>query len=173
MSMKSSSESRVSTEPPPGRRSQASLSPPDQERAARELARVCKPGGRIGLASWTPEGFIGEMFKVVGKHAPPPAGVRPASLWGTEARLSELFGPAARSISATRKDYCFRYASPAHFVDTFRRWYGPTVQAFAALDERGKAALARDLEELLVRHHRGGPGLVVPSEYLEVVVTTS
>lgn len=142
---------------------------PDQERAARELVRVCRPGGRIGLANWTPEGFIGEMLRVVARHVPPPAGVRPAALWGTELRLRELFSDG-RDIAISRRAFTFRYASGAHFVDTFRRWYGPTVQAFAALDARGQAHLARDLEELLGRHHRGGGALVVSGEYLEAVI---
>lgn len=144
---------------------------PDQERAARELLRACRPGGRIGLASWTPEGFIGELFAVVGRHAPPPPGVRSPALWGTEARLRELFGTAARELRTARRTFAFRYASPAHFVEVFRRWYGPTVLAFSRLDEAGRQALAADVEALAARRHRGGPGLVVPSEYLEAVVT--
>jgi len=144
---------------------------PDQERAARELGRACRPGGRIGLACWTPEGFIGELFKAVGRHVPPPAGLRSPALWGTEARLRELFGGAARELRATRRTFAFRYASPGHFVEVFRRWYGPTVAAFAALDAGGQQALAADLEALAARHHRGGPGLVVPGEYLEAIVT--
>jgi SAM-dependent methyltransferase len=146
---------------------------PDQERAAGELVRVCRPGGRIALASWTPEGFIGEMFRVVGRYVPPPAGVRSPLQWGTEARLRELFGARARRLFLTPQEFVFRYASPAHFVEVFRRWYGPTVQAFAALDAAGQAALAADLEALLGRRHLGGPGVAVPSEYLEAVITTT
>jgi SAM-dependent methyltransferase len=144
---------------------------PDQERAAQELVRVCRPGGRIGLANWTPDGFIGEMFRVVGRHVPPPPGVRPPALWGTEPRIRELFGEAAREIAIVKRHFAFRYASAPHFVDVFRRWYGPTLQAFAALDLKRQAGLAGDLEALLERHHQGGAGLVVPGEYLEIVVT--
>jgi SAM-dependent methyltransferase len=144
---------------------------PDQERAARELVRACRPGGRIALASWTPEGFIGELFKVGARHVPPPAGVRSPVLWGTEARLRELFDGEAAALRLERRHFIFRYASPAHFLETFRRWYGPTVLAFSALDAAGQAALAADFTALLERRHRGGPGLVVPGEYLEVVIT--
>lgn len=143
---------------------------PDQERAAAELRRVCRPGGRIGLASWTPEGFLGQMFRTIGKHVPPPSGVRSPMQWGTQARLAELFGAGA-SIAATARTFEFHYRSPAHFLEVFRTWYGPMGRAFQALDESGQQELAGDLTELLQRSHRGGPGLAVPSEYLEVVVT--
>jgi SAM-dependent methyltransferase len=144
---------------------------PDQQRAADELARVCRRGGRIGLASWTPEGFIGEMFRTVGRHVPPPAGVRPPPLWGAEERLRELFGDTAAEMRFERKEFAFRYLSAPHFVEVFRRWYGPTVTAFAGLDPQRQAQLASELDALCSRHHRGGPGLVVPSEYLEAVIT--
>jgi SAM-dependent methyltransferase len=145
---------------------------PDQERAAGELLRVCRRGGRIALACWTPEGFIGEMFRAVGRHVPPPPGVRSPALWGTEARLRELFRDGARSLAVCRKEFAFRYHSAAHFVDVFRRWYGPTVKAFDALDAGRRDELERDLVALLERRDRGGgAGLVVPSEYLEAVVT--
>lgn len=143
---------------------------PDQERAAAELQRVCRPGGRIGLASWTPEGFLGQMFRTIGKHVPPPAGVRSPMQWGTQARLAELFGAGA-SIATTARTFEFHYRSAAHFLEVFRTWYGPMGRAFAALDASGQQALAADLAQLLQRSHRGGPGLAVPSEYLEVVVT--
>ncbi|MNZ37840.1 Demethylrebeccamycin-D-glucose O-methyltransferase [compost metagenome] len=147
---------------------------PDHARAAGELARVCRPGGRIGLANWTPEGFIGQVFKVLGRHLPPPAGVQPPSLWGTETHLQELFGDKAASIAVTRRHFNFRYRSAAHFIEVFRTWYGPVHKAFAALDEEQGAALERDLGELIDRLNRAGPdSLVVPSEYLEVVITRS
>lgn len=144
---------------------------PDQERAASELVRACRPGGRVGLANWTPDGFIGEMFRVVGRHVPPAPGVRPPPLWGTEARIRELFGDDTIDIAIARRSFAFRYASPRHFVDVFRRWYGPTVQAFAVLDAQGQADLAAELEALLARRHSGGAGLVVAGDYLEIVMT--
>jgi SAM-dependent methyltransferase len=143
---------------------------PDQARAAAELLRVVRPGGRIGLANWTPEGFIGQLFKVIGRHVPPPPGVRSPSLWGSEARLAELF-PGQR-VAATAQLFCFRYRSAAHWLEVFRSFYGPTQRALAALDAAGQAALEADLLALLARFDRGeGRGLVVPSEYLEVVIT--
>lgn len=143
---------------------------PDQPRAAAELARVVRAGGRIGLANWTPEGFIGQLFRMIGRHVPPPAGVQPPALWGTEARLRELF-PGCR-VEATLRTFAFRYRSPAHWVQVFRTYYGPTNRAFAALDAAGQGALEADLLALLARSNCGGPDtLVVPSEYLEAVVT--
>jgi ubiquinone/menaquinone biosynthesis C-methylase UbiE len=145
---------------------------PDHEAAAREMTRVCRRGGRIGLASWTPEGFIGEMFRVTARHVPPPAGVRPAVLWGTRAHLETLFGAQASRIEHRGRTFAFRYKSAEHFVDVFRRYYGPTHKAFAALDERGQQAYERDLLELLRASDRGDErGLVVPAEYLESVIT--
>ncbi|BAN48369.1 class I SAM-dependent methyltransferase [Metapseudomonas resinovorans] len=145
---------------------------PDQAKAAAELARVCRPGGRIGLANWTPEGFIGQVFKTLGRHLPPPPGVLPPSRWGVEANLRELFDDSAREISAARRLFNFRYRSPAHFLEVFRTWYGPVHKAFAALPADGAAALESDLLELLERYNRAGPdSLVIPSEYLEVVIT--
>ena len=145
---------------------------PNQAQAASELARVCRAGGRIGLANWTPEGFIGQMFTVVGKHLPPPEGLKPTSLWGTEAHLQSLFGERAASIAVTRRMFNFRYRSAAHFIEVFRTWYGPVHKAFGALPVDGAAALERDLVELLNGLNRAGnASLVVPGEYLEVVVT--
>ena len=145
---------------------------PNQAQAAAELARVCRPGGRIGLANWTPAGFIGQLFKVLGGHLPPPAGLQPPSLWGVEAHLQGLFGDSAAAISVTPRMFNFRYRSAAHFIEVFRTWYGPVHKAFAALPQDGAAALERDLTELLDRLNRAGPdSLVVPSEYVEVVVT--
>jgi ubiquinone/menaquinone biosynthesis C-methylase UbiE len=145
---------------------------PDQERAASELARVCRPGGRIGLANWTPDGFIGQVFKTLGRHIPPPPGVQPPSRWGVETQLRSLFGERAVAIAVTPRLFRFRYRSAAHFIEVFRSWYGPIHKAFAALPAEAGAALELDLTGLLNRMNEAGPGsLVVPSEYLEVVVT--
>ena len=145
---------------------------PNQTQAASELARVCRPGGRIGLANWTPEGLIGQMFKTLGRHVPPPAGVQPPSLWGVETHLHSLFGERAAAIDVTPRLFNFRYRSAAHFIEVFRTWYGPIHKAFAALPADGAVALERDLTELLNRLNRAGAAsLVVPSEYLEVVIT--
>lgn len=143
---------------------------PDQPRAASELARVCRPGGRIGLANWTPTGFIGELFKTLGRHLPPPAGVKSPALWGTEQRLRELFEGCIAELQVEHRHFVFRYRSPEHWLDTFRNYYGPIHKAFAALGPGESDALAEDLLALARRHHRGGPGLVAPSEYLEVVI---
>lgn len=145
---------------------------PDHTQAAAEMARVCRPGGKIGLANWTPEGFIGQVFKVLGRHLPPPAGAQPPALWGTRAHLQSLFGERVTAIDVTPRLFNFRYRSAAHFIDVFRTWYGPIHKAFAALPADGATALERDLTGLLNRMNRAGPGsLVVPSEYLEVVIT--
>jgi ubiquinone/menaquinone biosynthesis C-methylase UbiE len=145
---------------------------PDQERAARELARVCRSGGRIALASWTPDGFIGRLFKVLGRFVPPPPFARSPSLWGTEARLAELFGHAARELRTERRVYTFRYASAAHWVEVFREWYGPVNKAFAALPPERQGALEVEILALLRELDRGrGEGLVVDGAYLEAVVT--
>ena len=147
-----------------------SMFAPDQEQAARELLRVCRSGGRIGMVNWTPEGFIGEMFRATGRHVPPPAGLKPPVLWGTEARLHELFGDGITSLSLTRRTYTFRYTSAEHWLDTFRTYYGPTLKAFEAQDAAGQQSLAADLLELARRHNRATDGtLAVPAEYAEVV----
>jgi SAM-dependent methyltransferase len=142
----------------------------DQEKTAEELLRVCKPGGKIGLANWTPDGFIGNMFRAVGKHVPPPPGIKPPPLWGTEERLRELFGEGISSLRATRRSYVFRYLSAEHLIETFRTYYGPVHKAFESLDVAGREALARDLGELLHTWNASGDAsIVVPSDYLEVV----
>ena len=143
---------------------------PDQEKAASELLRVCKPGGKIGLANWTPASFIGQLFRIIGAHIPPAPGVKSPALWGTEQRLRELFGAGAAEIVATPRHFAFRYLSAEHWLEVFRTYYGPLNRAFAALGERG-ALLERDVLALLAEFDRGGgAGLVVPSEYLEVVI---
>jgi len=145
---------------------------PDHGRTARELIRVTRPGGRIGLASWTPEGFIGRLFKVIGAHVPPPVGLRSPALWGTGAHMEALFGDAASDIRCVKRLFNFRYRSPAHWLQVFRDFYGPTHKAFAALDATGQVALERDILALLEEMNVAGPhALVVPGEYLEVVIT--
>jgi ubiquinone/menaquinone biosynthesis C-methylase UbiE len=143
---------------------------PDQEKTASELLRVCKPGGKIGLTNWTPDGFIGNMFRTVGKHVPPPPGVKPPPLWGTEERLWELFGEGISSLHAMRHSYMFRSLSVEHFIESFRTYYGPVHKAFESLDAAGQDAFASDLEELLRNWNTSGDETVVASsDYLEVV----
>jgi SAM-dependent methyltransferase len=145
---------------------------PDHQRLARETLRVLRDGGRIGLANWTPDGFIGRLFKVIGAHVPPPTGLRSPALWGTEPHIVELFGPQAAQIRCERRFFNFRYRSAAHWLQVFRDYYGPTLKAFAALDDAGRQALERDITALLDSLNVAGPdSLVVPSEYLEVVIT--
>ena len=144
---------------------------PDQDKAASEMARVCRPGGRIGMANWTPESFIGQVFKTIGKYIPPAPGVKSPALWGTRARLEELFGQAAGEIRTTERAFVFRYRSPQHWLDMFRTYYGPMNKAFAALDASGQQAFAQDLLDLMARLNQSGDAtLVLPSPYLEVVV---
>lgn len=145
---------------------------PNQDRAASEMIRVVKPGGRIALANWTPEGFLGDLFRVIGTFVPPPAGVPSPLLWGTDARLRQLFGAAASRIQVTRRHYVFRYRSAEHWIEVFRQYYGPTFKAFAALDAGGQTALHSALLDLLDRRNTSSRGLAVPGEYLEVVITT-
>jgi SAM-dependent methyltransferase len=145
---------------------------PDHARTAAEMLRVTRDGGRIGLASWTPEGFIGRLFKVIGAHVAPPAGVQPPPLWGSAAHIDTLFRSDARHVRCERRHFAFRYRSAAHFLSVFRDYYGPTHKAFAALDATGKVALERDIVALVESMNTAGSSsLVVPSEYLEVVVT--
>jgi SAM-dependent methyltransferase len=143
---------------------------PNPERSSAELIRVCKPGGKIGLANWTPEGFVGQMFKVVGAHVPPPAGVPSPLLWGTEKQLDELFG-ADCTVDTTRKHFVFRYRSADDFFDTFITYYGPTFKAWGALDDAGKTSFRTQLVALANEMNRATSSLAVPAEYLEVVAT--
>ncbi len=144
---------------------------PEHDRTAGEMLRVLRQGGRIGLANWTPEGFIGRLFKVIGAHVAPPAGLKSPALWGTEAHLAQLFGAQAQ-IRCARRSFNFRYRSAAHWVQVFRDFYGPTHKAFGALDAKGQQALERDITALLEQMNiAGSASLVVPSEYLEVVIT--
>jgi ubiquinone/menaquinone biosynthesis C-methylase UbiE len=148
-----------------------SMFAPDHDRAAAELVRVTKPGGTIAVASWTPTGFIGQMFKTVGGHVPPPAGVRSPLLWGTESHLREIFGDGIASLSVTERTFTWRFTSAQQLVDTFRTWYGPTLKAFAALDESARPALEADLVALAESFDRLGSddAVAIPSTYLEAV----
>lgn len=144
----------------------------DHVRAADEMLRVCRPGGRIGLANWTPAGFIGQLFKTIGRHRPPPPGTASPASWGTRERIGELFERQARSIVAAERQFVFRYRSPRHWLDVFRTWYGPTLKAFAALPAPAQAELENDLMVLVDRFNRADDGtMVVPGAYLEVVIT--
>ncbi len=144
---------------------------PNQEQAARELIRVCKPGGRIGLANWTPESFIGQVFRTIGKYVPPAAGVRSPALWGTQSRLQELFGSNLKSLRAVPREFNFRYRSAQHWLEVFRSYYGPINKTYAVLDSQGQASLTADLMFLMARFNRSGDETaVLASEYLEVVI---
>ncbi|QJR37280.1 class I SAM-dependent methyltransferase [Gemmatimonas groenlandica] len=144
---------------------------PNQPQAAAEMARVCKSGGRIGLASWTPESFIGQLFKTIGKYLPPAAGVTSPSAWGTRERIETLFADTASDIIFTTREFVFRYHSPVHWIEVFRMYYGPMNKTFAALDADRQAAFTEDLLLLMEKGNRSGDGtLVLPSAYLEVVI---
>jgi ubiquinone/menaquinone biosynthesis C-methylase UbiE len=143
----------------------------DQPRAAAELLRVTRPGGRIAMANWTPEGFIGRLFRTIGKHVPPPAGAQSPARWGTRTWIDGEFGAKADTIAATTRQFTFRYRSPEHMLEVFRTWYGPVLKAFGALDAIGQAALARDILGLIDEFNRAGDGtVVVPSDYAEIVI---
>jgi len=145
---------------------------PDQARAASEMLRALRPGGRIGLANWTPQGFIGQLFKVQSSHVAPPPGVPSPVKWGDESFIEQCFGPHAAQIRCERRDFMYRFRSPQHWLQVFRDYYGPTLKAFATLDESGKRALEKDILDLLSRMNIGdAQSLVVPAEYLEIVVT--
>jgi SAM-dependent methyltransferase len=143
---------------------------PDQEAVAREMTRVCRSGGRIGMANWTPESMVGDMFRAVGRHVPPPPGVPPAATWGTEERLAELLGPHCDEVRATRQTCAFRFPSAAAFLEYFRTWYGPTVAAFSVLDEGGWTSLDAELLAVFEGHNTADDGtLAMDVAYLEVV----
>jgi SAM-dependent methyltransferase len=143
---------------------------PNQEQAAKELVRVCKPGGQIGLANWTPESFIGRLFKIIGKYLPPAPGMKSPALWGNRAHLDGLFG-AAGTVDAQSRHFNFRYKSPDHWVEIFRTFYGPVHKAFGALDAKGQAGLEADIRALIAEFNVAKDGtVVIPSEYLEVVI---
>jgi len=145
---------------------------PNQAQAASELLRVCRPGGMVGLANWTPDGFIGQVFKTLGRHLPPPAGVSSPALWGTKPWIDQHFGPKAKRVAIETKTFVFRYRSPEHFLEVFRTYYGPVHKAFLALDPAGQASLAKDLMAGIAILNRATDGSMhVPSAYAEVVIT--
>ena len=145
---------------------------PNQLKAASEMLRVCRPGGKIGMANWTPEGFIGSLFKTLGKHVPPPAGVKSPAQWGSKPWLNEVFAGKARAMTVNDRAFMFRYRSPQHFVDFFRTYYGPVHKAFLALDAAGQTALSSDLIALVGRFNTATDGsMKVPSDYAEIVIT--
>jgi ubiquinone/menaquinone biosynthesis C-methylase UbiE len=145
---------------------------PNQGEAASELIRVCRKGGKIGLANWTPDGFIGQLLKTVGRHVPPPAGVSSPTAWGTEAFLEEHFSSRVSRVDATIRQFNFRYHSPEHWLDVFGTYYGPVLKAFEALGEAARQSLRQDLERLVERHNRADDdSMVVPSDYLEIVIS--
>jgi SAM-dependent methyltransferase len=144
----------------------------DQEKAAAELLRACKPGGRIGMANWVPDSGVGEMFMTIAKHAPPPPGVQPPLLWGTEERLRELFGDGISDLQVERKAAKQAFRSADHFLDFFRTYFGPTKVAFERVGPEGEEALAEDLRSLVEKNNTAGDrALVLKPEYLQVVAT--
>ena len=144
---------------------------PNQQQAAREMMRVCRPGGKIGLANWTPQGFVGRLFKIIGKYVPPASGTKSPMLWAASANLEELFGSKG-TVAAETRTYMMRYKLPEHWIDVFRTYYGPMVKTFAAIDADARAALEADLHALIDEFNLAEDGThVVPGEYLEVVVT--
>jgi ubiquinone/menaquinone biosynthesis C-methylase UbiE len=150
-----------------------SMFAPDHAQAAAELVRVVRPGGTIAIAAWTPDGFIGELFKTTAKHLPPPPGVQSPLLWGTEAHLRELFGDSIASLSSRERVFTYRFRRAEEFGEVFRRWYGPTLKAFEALEtDEARAALKRDIDELARRWDRleSDDAVAIPAAYLETVV---
>ncbi len=147
---------------------------PDHAQAASELIRVARPGGTIALASWTPDGFIGELFRTVAKHVAPPAGVQSPMLWGTESHLRALFGERICSLETAERTFTFRFRSAEEFVDFFRTWYGPTLKAFSALEDDARDGLEQDLVALARRSDRLGAAgaIAIPATYLEAVAVT-
>lgn len=145
---------------------------PDQEKTAAELLRVTRPGGRIGMSNWTPDGFVGDMFRTTGQHAPPPPGLTPPVAWGTEERLRELFGDGISDLRIERRMFRQPFVSVDHFIEFFREWFGPTKMAFERVGEEGAAALEDDTRAVIEKHDIGGDrGMIAPAEYLEVVAT--
>jgi ubiquinone/menaquinone biosynthesis C-methylase UbiE len=144
---------------------------PRHEKPAEEMLRVCRSGGRIGLANWTPDGFIGALFKAIGRYVPPPAGLMSPALWGTRGHIAELFGRQGSILKAEPRSFQFRYRSDEHWIDIFRSFYGPVLKAFEKLEMVQQANLHADIKALIAKFNVARDGtMVVPSEYLEVVI---
>jgi ubiquinone/menaquinone biosynthesis C-methylase UbiE len=148
-----------------------SMFAPDQEVAANELVRVCRPGGKIGMGNWTPDGFWGQTFALVGRYLPPPKGVRPPPEWGTEKRLNELFGASTSSLNITRRSALFRYRDNQHWIEVFSTWFGPIMRVLETLEEHDRGQFLGELNDILGRFNRSGDEtLMVSADYLEVVI---
>jgi ubiquinone/menaquinone biosynthesis C-methylase UbiE len=144
---------------------------PDHEKPALEMLRVCRPQGKIGLANWTPNGFIGQLFKTIGRYIPPAADLKSPALWGTKAHITELFGRDASAIRTDTKEFMFRYRSADHWIDTFKTFYGPVLKTFERLDARLQDALTGDLQTLIAHFNMASDGtMVVPGEYLQAII---
>jgi SAM-dependent methyltransferase len=145
---------------------------PNQQKAATELMRVVRPGGKIGMANWVPDGYVGDLFRTMGKYVPPPAGLKPPFRWGTEEGLRELFGEGISPMQTRRRSFMWRFPSARHHVEFMRSYYGPLQKAFETLDEGGQEALEEDLISLVEHYNLSGDGTAVwPTDYLEVVAT--
>lgn len=144
---------------------------PDHQKTADELVRVAKPGGKVGMVNWCPDSYVGDLFRAIAAHIPPPPGVTPPGRWGDETYLKELWGDRVE-LSAPRRSFLFRFPNPGHHVDFFAQWYGPTVKAFEAVGDAGRQALRADILDAVARHNRADDGtLVLQMDYLEVVAT--
>ena len=145
---------------------------PNQRQAAREMLRVCRSGGKIGMANWTTDGFIGNLFKTLGKHVAPPAGLSSPAQWGARSWVQDVFSADANAIAFNERAFIFRYRSPAHFIEFFRTYYGPVHKAFLALEPAAQAALAADLDATIARFNTATDGSMrVPSDYAEIIIT--
>ena len=143
---------------------------PDQEAVASELARVCRSGGQIGMANWTPDSMVGDMFRTVASYVPPPPGVQPAVAWGSQERVTALLGPQVKDLQIRQQTCAFRFPSSQACLDYFRTWYGPTVAAFGALPEADQKRLETELVAVFDKHSTSGDGtLAMDVPYLEIV----